>query len=213
MTQHPRGFLTLSDIAVSEWPGLFDRTAKLKAERARVRPASLAGMTVALVFEKPSTRTRVSFQVAGLRARRQQRGAVVGDLAARPPASRCRIPRGSCRAYCHGRSWCATFGQERVAEFAKWAKRAGDQRACPTNTHPCQVATDLFTVREHFGAIDDLRYAWIGDGNNMANSWLEAAGMFGLELVLACPDGFAPTPRSSPRRATRSAGSAAARSR
>ena len=60
--------------------------------------------------------------------------------------------------------------------------------------HPCQVATDLFTVREHFGRIDGLRYAWIGDGNNMAASWIEAAGMFGLDLALACPEGFAPDP-------------------
>jgi ornithine carbamoyltransferase len=60
--------------------------------------------------------------------------------------------------------------------------------------HPCQVATDLFTVREHFGRINDLRYAWIGDGNNMAASWIEAAGMFGLDLTLACPEGFAPDP-------------------
>jgi len=60
--------------------------------------------------------------------------------------------------------------------------------------HPCQVATDLFTVRQHFGRIAGLRYAWIGDGNNMAQSWIEAAGMFGLDLVLACPQGFAPDP-------------------
>jgi ornithine carbamoyltransferase len=58
--------------------------------------------------------------------------------------------------------------------------------------HPCQVATDLFTVREHFGSIDGKRYAWIGDGNNMAASWIEAAGLFGLDLVLACPDGYGP---------------------
>jgi ornithine carbamoyltransferase len=60
--------------------------------------------------------------------------------------------------------------------------------------HPCQVATDLYTVREHFHRIDGLRYAWIGDGNNMASSWLEAAGMFGLDLRLACPEGYAPHP-------------------
>ena len=64
MTQHPRGFLTLSDIAPSAWPALFDRAAQLKADRAHTRPLPLVGMTVALVFEKPSTRTRVSFQVA-----------------------------------------------------------------------------------------------------------------------------------------------------
>ena len=60
--------------------------------------------------------------------------------------------------------------------------------------HPCQVATDLFTVLEHFETLEGLRYAWIGDGNNMAQSWIEAAGMFGLDLALACPDGFGPDP-------------------
>jgi ornithine carbamoyltransferase len=86
-----------------------------------------------------------------------------------------------------------TFGQERVAQLAKHAtvpviNGLSDQH------HPCQVATDLFTVREHFGRIDNLRYAWIGDGNNMAASWIEAAGMFGLDLAIACPEGFAPDP-------------------
>jgi ornithine carbamoyltransferase len=191
MTQHPRGFLTLSDIAVSDWPQLFDRTAKLKAERARVRPATLAGMTVALVFEKPSTRTRVSFQVAAyeLGANSVELSSVTSQLGRGEPVSdTARILSGYCHAIV-----VRTFGQERVAEFAKWASvpvinGLSDQH------HPCQVATDLFTVREQFGAIDGLRYAWIGDGNNMANSWLEAAGLFGLELVLACPDGFAPDP-------------------
>ena len=72
--------------------------------------------------------------------------------------------------------------------------------------HPCQVATDLFTVREKFGRIDGLRYAWIGDGNNMANSWIEAAGLFGLELALACPEGFGPDPPLVAARASRPAG-------
>jgi ornithine carbamoyltransferase len=57
------------------------------------------------------------------------------------------------------------------------------------------VATDLYTVREHFGRIAGLRYAWIGDGNNMAQSWIEAAGLFGLDLVVACPNGYAPDPQ------------------
>ena len=77
--------------------------------------------------------------------------------------------------------------------LAKWAS-VPVVNGLSDQHHPCQVATDLFTVREHFGRIDGLRYAWIGDGNNMAASWIEAAGMFGLDLVLACPEGFAPDP-------------------
>jgi ornithine carbamoyltransferase len=86
-----------------------------------------------------------------------------------------------------------TFGQERVAAFAR-ASSVPVINGLSDQHHPCQVATDLYTVREHFGRIDGLRYAWIGDGNNMAQSWLEAAGMFGLDLALACPDGYAPDP-------------------
>jgi ornithine carbamoyltransferase len=92
--------------------------------------------------------------------------------------------------YCQG-IVLRTFGQERVAQLARHASvpvinGLSDQH------HPCQVATDLFTVREKFGRIEGLRYAWVGDGNNMANSWIEAAGLFKLELALACPQGFGP---------------------
>ena len=87
-----------------------------------------------------------------------------------------------------------TFGQERVADVRPSAPRVPVINGLSDQHHPCQVATDLFTVREHFGRIEGLRYAWIGDGNNMAHSWIEAAGMFGLDLALACPEGFAPDP-------------------
>ena len=184
-------FLVLNDIPTPAWPALFDRAAQLKAERGKVRHDSLGGMTVALVFEKPSTRTRVSFQVAAfeLGGHSIEMSAATSQLGrGEPIRDTARILSGYCHAIV-----VRTFGQDRVAEFALSASipvvnGLSDQH------HPCQVATDLFTVREHFGTIDGLRYAWIGDGNNMAQSWIEAAGMFGLELVLACPDGFAPDP-------------------
>jgi ornithine carbamoyltransferase len=187
----PLSFLTLGDIPTDDWPRLLDRAAQLKAERDRVRPTPLAGMTVALVFDKPSTRTRVSFQVAAyeLGGHTVEMSMATSQIGRGEPISdTARVLSGYCHAIV-----VRTFGQDRIAEYAKWAtvpviNGLSDQH------HPCQVATDLFTVREHFGAIDGLRYAWIGDGNNMANSWLEAAGMFGLDLALACPDGFAPDP-------------------
>jgi ornithine carbamoyltransferase len=187
----PRGFLTLGDATAAEWPALFDRAAQLKAERGKVRHDSLAGKTVALVFDKASTRTRVSFQVAAYE---------LGGHSVELSSATSQIGRGEpisdtariLSSYCHA-IVVRTFGQDRIAEYARWSSvpvinGLSDQH------HPCQVATDLFTVREHFGAIDGLRYAWIGDGNNMANSWIEAAGMFGFDLALACPDGFAPDP-------------------
>jgi ornithine carbamoyltransferase len=183
-----RGFLTLGDVPVEQWPALWDRAAYLKANRVQ---KTLAGKAVALVFEKASTRTRVSFEVGVFELGGH---AVVlssqGSQIARgePIEDTARVLSG----YCHG-IVLRTFGQERVAMLAKHASvpvinGLSDQH------HPCQVATDLFTVREHFGRIDGLRYAWIGDGNNMAASWIEAAGMFGLDLAIACPEGFAPDP-------------------
>ena len=164
----PRGFLTLADVAVADWPKLLDRTAEL--ERTRAQP-TFAGKTIALVFEKPSTRTRVSFEVAAY-----ELGGNSVVLS----------------SYCH-MIMVRTFGQERVEAFAK-AASVPVINGLSDQHHPCQVATDLYTVREHFKRLDGLRYAWIGDGNNMAQSWIEAAGMFGLDLVLACPDGYGPDP-------------------
>ncbi len=184
-----RGFLTLGDVAVADWPHLFDRAAQLKAERAYTRHTTLAGLTVALVFDKPSTRTRVSFEVAAY-----ELGA--NSVVITPTTSQ--IGRGEpisdtarvLSSYCHA-IVVRTFGQERIAEYARYAS-VPVINGLSDEHHPCQIATDLFTVREKFGTIDGLRYAWIGDGNNMAHSWIEAAGMFGLDLAIACPDGFAP---------------------
>ena len=183
-----RGFLTLGDVPVAQWPAVWDRAAYLKKNRVQT---TLAGKAVALVFEKASTRTRVSFEVGVFELGGH---AVVltsqGSQIARgePIEDTARVLSGYCHAII-----LRTFGQDRVAQLARHASvpvinGLSDQH------HPCQVATDLFTVREHFGRIDGLRYAWIGDGNNMAASWIEAAGLFGLDLALACPEGFAPDP-------------------
>src|ERR1043165_4871388 len=149
------------------------------------------GKVVALVFEKASTRTRVSFEVGVFELGGH---AVVlssqGSQIARgePIEDTARVLSG----YCQG-IVLRTFGQERVAQLAKHAS-VPVVNGLSDQHHPCQVATDLFTVREHFKTIDGMRYAWIGDGNNMAASWIEAAGLFGLDLALACPEGFAPDP-------------------
>jgi ornithine carbamoyltransferase len=183
-----RDFLTLGDISVEEWPDVFKLAHALKKDRIR---NSLQNRTVALVFEKASTRTRASFEVGVFELGGH---AVVltsqGSQIARgePIEDTARVLSGYCSMIV-----IRTFGQDRVATMAKWASipvinGLSDQH------HPCQIATDLMTVEEKFGRIDGLNYAWIGDGNNMANSWIEAAGLFGLDLVLACPDGYAPDP-------------------
>ncbi len=188
-----RDFLTLADISVDEWPAVWKRAAQLKALRAKgEKVATLAGKSVALVFEKASTRTRVSFEVGVFELGGH---AVVmnaqGSQIARgePIADTARVLSG----YCHA-IMLRTFGQERVAQMARYA-RVPVMNGLTDQHHPCQIASDLFTVMERRGRIDGLRYAWIGDGNNMAASWIEAAGLFGLDLVLACPDGYRPDPQ------------------
>ena len=184
----PRGFLTLADIPAADWPGVWDRVRELEQKRIAT---TFAGKTIALVFEKPSTRTKVSFEVAayelgGNSVVLQTEGSQMGR--GEPIEDTARV----LASYCHA-IMVRTSGQERVAAFAR-ASHVPVINGLSDQHHPCQVATDLYTVREHFGRIDGLRYAWIGDGNNMAQSWLEAAGMFGLDLALACPDGYAPDP-------------------
>ena len=148
-----------------------------------------------MVFEKASTRTRASFEIAmfelgghalylGMQGSQLERGEPLRDTA--------RVLRG----YCHA-IMLRTFGHERAEEMARYA-------AVPVINgltdllHPCQVLADLQTVVQRFGA-DDVghtlraaKYAWVGDGNNMANSWIEAAGILGLDLAIACPAGYEP---------------------
>jgi ornithine carbamoyltransferase len=187
-----RDFLTVADVSVDEWPRVWRRAADLKASRARgERTHTLAGKAVALVFEKASTRTRVSFEVGVfdlgghavvIDGQRSQlaRGEPIADTA--------RVLSGYCHAIV-----LRTFGQERVEALAR-AATVPVVNGLSDQHHPCQIASDLFTVIERFGSIDGVRHAWIGDGNNMAHSWIEAAGLMGLELALACPHGYQPDP-------------------
>jgi ornithine carbamoyltransferase len=187
-----RDFLVLADVPTDEWPAVWRRAAELKAARARgERTPTLAGRSVALVFEKASTRTRVSFEVGvfdlgGHAVVLSSQGSQIAR--GEPIEDTARVLSG----YCHG-IMIRTFGQDRVEALARWASVPVINGLSDLH-HPCQVAADLFTVLERRGSIDGARYAWIGDGNNMANSWIEAAGLLGLDLALACPDGYRPDP-------------------
>jgi len=86
-----------------------------------------------------------------------------------------------------------TYGQEIVEELARYSS-VPVINALTDLHHPCQVLSDIMTVIEHKGPIDDLKIAWVGDGNNMANSWIQAAGRMGFALTLACPEGYGPDP-------------------
>jgi ornithine carbamoyltransferase len=185
-----RDFLTLSDLG----PGGIDRLLALSQHLHRTRrtsehPRPMTGCSAALLFDKASTRTRVSLEVA------------VHELGGYPvviTAGASQIGRGEPTADTArvldrivNIITYRTFEQSRLLELAR-AARVPVVNALTDESHPLQLLADLYTVKAVRGTLTGLRYAWIGDGNNMARSWIEAARLLQLELVLACPRGFEP---------------------
>ena len=190
-----RDFLSLNDLTSAELEALWSRTAELKAARAAHRPTpTLAGRVLGMIFEKASTRTRVSFEVGmfelgGHAVYLAQQGSQIAR--GEPIQDTARVLGG----YCHG-ILIRTFGQHRAEALARGAP-VPVINGLTDRLHPCQLLADLFTVIEWRGGggnetLRSQRYAWIGDGNNMAHSWINAAGILGLDLALACPPGFEP---------------------
>ena len=203
-----RDFLSLWDVTEAEFAALIRRAEELRFLRqVRTPHATRPGRVVALIFEKASTRTRVSFEVAvwelgghaivmGRNDSQLGRGEPIKDTA-----------RVMSR-YCHA-IMVRTFGHERVKELAAYAT-VPVINGLTDLLHPCQVLADLQTVYAHYAdceatsttaPVPDVvqvlrgrRYAWVGDGNNMANTWIEAAGLLGLDLMLACPACYQPNP-------------------
>jgi len=181
---------TLQGFSKTELVGLVGRAIELKKEQKSGKiHQQLAGKTVGLVFEKPSTRTRVSFEAAmyGLGGQVIFLSNRDTQLARSEPLKD--MSRVMSR-YVDGMV-IRTFGQDIVEELADYAT-IPVINALSDMHHPCQVLSDVMTVVEEKGSIEDLQIAWVGDGNNMANSWIQAAGIFGFELTLACPEGYAP---------------------
>ncbi len=185
MSDH-RDLLSLCDLSRGEVEGILARAAEFKAGRIE---ASLAGKAVAFIFEKASTRTRISFEVG------------VARLGAHPivltPGSS-QIARGEplkdtariLAGYCDG-IIMRTYGHERIEELAYWAD-VPVINALTDLLHPCQVLSDCFTLQERCGDLEGRKVAWVGDGNNMAHSWINAAALLGFDLWLACPEGYEP---------------------
>jgi ornithine carbamoyltransferase len=183
-----RDLLDLWDVSATELPALLARAAALKAARARgERTATLPGKILGMIFEKPSTRTRVSFEVGmvelgGHAVYLAPEGSQIGR--GEPLSDTARVLGG----YCHG-IVLRTFAQARCAELARWSP-VPVVNGLTDLQHPCQVMADLFTVTELAGDLKGLRFAWLGDGNNMAHSWIDAAAILGLDLVCAWPVGY-----------------------
>jgi ornithine carbamoyltransferase len=182
--------LRLSDFTKEELFAYIDRAIVLKQEAAAsMGHTQLAGKTIALIFEKASTRTRVSFEAAmyGLGGQVIFLSAKETQLARSEPLKDTALVMSR---YVDGLV-VRTFGQEVVTELARNAT-IPVINALTDLFHPCQVLSDVMTVIEKKGQLENLKVVWVGDGNNMANSWVQAAARLGFELVLACPQGYAP---------------------
>jgi ornithine carbamoyltransferase len=181
-------FLTGEELGAFELGKLLDRALELKAGREQGAGGDvLAGRSIALVFEKPSTRTRISFEVG------------VAELGGTPLVLRggeLQLSRGESiadTARVLGRYLDAIVirsgSHEQVAELAGASDVPVVNALTPLH-HPCQALADLLTLRERFGDLDGLRLAYVGDGNNMARSLAIAGELAGVEVVVAAPSGY-----------------------
>ena len=184
-----RDFLTIPDFSREEIDGLFRLAERMRLGAYTDRP--LAGQSLALLFLKASTRTRVSFEVGA-----HQLGAHAMFLSARDV----QLGRGETIAdtarvlsrFCHG-IMLRTFAHGDIEELATHASIPVINGLTDWQ-HPCQIMADLLTVVQQLGGYEGKVIAWIGDGNNMAHSWLDAAWRLGFSLRLACPEGYDPDP-------------------
>jgi len=186
----PKHFLDLKDFSAAQLRALLTEAARLKRNRGK-GSKPLAGKTLALIFEKPSTRTRVSFEVA-----MRELG---GDVIVLLPKDM-QIGRGETVAdtanvlsrYVHG----IMLRTDSAAKLHELAANASIPviNGMTERSHPCQIMADILTFEEHRGPIAGKIIAWVGDGNNVAHSWIEAASRFSFSLRLACPGGFQPKP-------------------
>jgi ornithine carbamoyltransferase len=187
MAPPKRDFLAVTDLSRDEILRLFSLAHRMKTGVYRETP--LAGKTLAMIFAKSSTRTRVSFEVGTYQLGGQALFLSARDIQlgrGEPIADTARV----LSRYVNG-IMIRTFDHAEVQALASHAT-VPVINGLTDLSHPCQVLADLFTVREAHGTWEGKRVAWVGDGNNMANSWMEAAQILGFELRLACPEGFEP---------------------
>jgi ornithine carbamoyltransferase len=184
-----RHFLSISDFTKPELDKLLTLAESMRAGRYAGRP--LAGQILAMIFMKSSTRTRVSFEVGcyqlgGHAVFLSPRDAQLGR--GEPVEDTARV----LSRYAQG-IVIRTFAH---AEAETMAALAGVPviNGLTDLHHPCQVLADVLTIRQHLGSYEGKAVAWVGDGNNMANSWIDAATQFGFTLRLACPEGYDPDP-------------------
>ena len=185
-----RHFLTLQDLSKQELQQLLKRAIELKtAHKNGTAKQPFSGKVLAMIFEKSSTRTRVSFE-AGM--------AQLGGNALFLSPNDTQLGRGesvedSARVISRMVDiiMIRTFGHDKIEKFAEYSS-VPVINALTDDYHPCQLLADMQTYIEHRGSIKGKRVVWFGDGNNMCQSYMNAADMLDFELIIACPEGFEP---------------------
>jgi len=188
-----RDLLSLADLRPDEIQHLFARASQLKAaQKAGEVVHPLKGRTLAMIFEKPSTRTRVSFEVGMYQ---------LGGHALFLSAKDIQLGRGeglsdSARVLARfvDGIMVRTFAHANVVTMAEYAA-VPVINGLTDDFHPCQILADIFTYEEHRGSIAGRKVAWVGDGNNVAHSWIQAAVRMGFHLALASPANYGPDPQ------------------
>jgi len=183
-----RHYLQFTDCTAEEYAHLFARAAEIKRKfKAYEKYHPLADRTLAMIFEKASTRTRVSFE-AGMY---QLGGSVVHLTTGDSQLGRAEPIEDSARVISRMTDlvMIRTFGQDKIEKFAQFS-RVPVINGLTNEFHPCQIMADIFTFIEHRGSIQGQVVAWVGDGNNMANTWLQAAELLGFTVHISTPRGY-----------------------
>ena len=185
-----RDLLRLVDLTRDECRALFALATEIKTALRSGKPKPLlAGKTLAMIFEKPSLRTRVSFETGMFQLGGHAIYLAPWDIRLGERETVADVARNLARVV--DMIVARTFSHDVLAELAGHAKVPVINGLTDLH-HPCQVLADLFTLVEHRRKIEDLRVAFVGDGNNLVHSWMEAAAVFPLTFALACPRGYEP---------------------
>ncbi len=183
-----RHYLQFSDLTADEYRYLLERSALIKHKfKTFTRHQPLVDRTLAMIFEKASTRTRVSFE-AGMY---QLGGSVVHLTTGDSQLGRAEPIEDSARVISRMADlvMIRTFEQTKIERFAAYS-RVPVINGLTNEFHPCQILADIFTFIEHRGPIQGKTVAWVGDGNNMANTWLQAAELLDFNLHVSTPSGY-----------------------
>lgn len=183
-----RHYLQFSDFTADEYAYLFARASIIKRKfKTYEKHHTLSDRTLAMIFEKASTRTRVSFE-AGMY---QLGGSVVHLTTGDSQLGRAEPIEDSARVISRmvDLVMIRTFGQDKIERFAAHS-RVPVINGLTNEFHPCQILADIFTYLEHRGSLAGKTVAWVGDGNNMANTWLQAADLLGFTLHVSTPLGY-----------------------